>query len=174
MSINTVFLICVGMLSFFILPLFLLFIRNKKLQKIICIVVICAYVIVLLAGVLCRIDITKQNVTIDLDFSGKFVSKPINLLFNHLTTFDIVINLLMLIPIGTYFVFFNKNIKLLNTVLFSLLIGFCVGLCIETLQFILPVQRSVQLSDVVFNSISVLIGAMYGFLLICVKKKVER
>ena len=79
----------------------------------------------------------------------------------------------MLIPIGTYFVFFNKNIKFWKVILFSLLIGLGVGLCIETLQFILPVKRSVQLSDAVLNAVSVLLGAVYGVLLIRVNKRLE-
>ncbi|MBQ7466765.1 MAG: VanZ family protein [Clostridia bacterium] len=143
------------------------------MQKIVCGIVVSVYVLVLLIGVLGRIDIAKQNVKIDLDFSGEFASKPINFGFSHLATFDIVINLLMLIPIGTYFVFFNQNIKIWKVVLFSLLIGLGVGLCIETLQFILPVKRSVQLSDALFNSVSVLLGAMYGLLLILTIKRLK-
>ena len=118
MEINKIFLICIGIFCFFILPILLLLIKNKKVQKIVCGIVVSVYVLVLLIGVLGRIDIAKQNVKIDLDFSGEFASKPINFGFSHLATFDIVINLLMLIPIGTYFVFFNQNIKIWKVVLF--------------------------------------------------------
>ena len=43
--------------------------------------------------------------------------------------------------------------------------GVCVGVIIETLQFILPVNRVVQLSDVVYNALSSVLGFVFmGFI----------
>ena len=42
--------------------------------------------------------------------------------------------------------------------------GFATGLLLEALQFVLPVYRSVQLSDVLLNALSVLIGGGMGML----------
>ena len=174
MQIYTLFLIIVGILCYAVFPMCLLFIRKRKTQKIFCLVILVSFIFVLLIGVLGKIDITKQYVKIYLDFSGDFASKPINLSFAHLTTLDMFINIVMLIPIGTYFVFFNQNMRFWKMIVFSLLIGLGVGLCIETLQFILPVQRSVQLSDIVFNSLSVMIGALYGFLLVLIRTIIKK
>jgi len=62
----------------------------------------------------------------------------------------------------------QKNSKF--GILFAVIIGLLTGLFIETFQFILPVPRSVQLSDVVYNTISCVIGYLYISLFFYLKK----
>ena len=61
------------------------------------------------------------------------------------------------------------------SILLALLIGLCTGSIIELFQFILPVNRSVQLSDIVYNGISGFLGGCYFYLLnlISTKKRKE-
>jgi VanZ family protein len=42
----------------------------------------------------------------------------------------------------------------------SVIVGLLVGTAIETCQYFLPVPRSVQLSDVILNTLSVVIGSV--------------
>ena len=125
------------------------------------IVLFCVYAMVLCLGVFGRVEFTKSTVKLGLDFSGQWCSKSINWNFAHLSAFDVVINLFMLVPVGFFVTYFLvKKWKIWQLLIFLLFIGFAFGLFIETMQFILPIQRSVQLSDIVFNSISVFIGGI--------------
>ena len=45
--------------------------------------------------------------------------------------------------------------------LIALLGGLTFGVGIETLQFILPVSRTVQVQDALFNGISSMLGALF-------------
>ena len=55
-----------------------------------------------------------------------------------------------------------------------MLFGVIFGISLETLQFVLPVSRSVQLSDAILNTISVVMGGIIGILYDCVIKYKSR
>ena len=74
----------------------------------------------------------------------------------------------MLIPVGIYIgALFNK--PLIKT----MIIGFCIGLFIELMQFILPIDRTPQLSDFLLNGISAVIGCLYSMLILWIKQRCQ-
>ena len=151
-------LVCVGF-GYFVLPFILWLLKDKKGIKPAIIVILLVYLAVLLAGVLGSVSIGK-SVGFAFDFSSDWCNKHIN--FNlDVDKVDLLINLTMLIPIGLVLVFFSKK-KSWKLLLCLFLAGACSGATIEVLQFILPVYRSVQLSDVILNAFSVLIGGLLG------------
>lgn len=161
MAVNTIFVLVCGFIFYFILPFLIVgLIKNKKIKNIFIVIYLVLFLVVLFIGVFGKLDISLKNVIINLDFSSSWCNKPIRWAFENLTTFDVCINLFMLIPIGTVVAYFFKKKKFVVKLLLFALIGFVCGALIETLQFVLPVYRSVQLSDVVFNCISVVIGGI--------------
>ena len=104
------------------------------------------------------------------DFSYT-VSKTIDLNIFHNGKIDMIINILMLIPVGISIVVLNNhNIKVMNVLLLT--IGFCVGFTIELLQLILPIARAVQLIDVILNGLSVILGGVIGILYVKLVNKI--
>lgn len=161
MKVSIYLVLALGVILYFIVPLIIwLFYKDKKYSKTIVVTLLVLYIIVLLIGVLGKIEIGKV-VEVSLDFGGSWCSKKIKWSLFNLNKTDVLINIFMLIPLGLVYKYFSKN-KFRKNILMLLLIGLCVGVLIETLQFILPVPRSVQLSDVILNSISVFIGGMIG------------
>ncbi len=79
----------------------------------------------------------------------------------------------MLFPVGL-FVFAISKRKPWQKLLLCLAVGALCGLIIETYQFILPIQRSVQLSDIILNAISALIGGFYAWLIFSIKEKTTK
>ena len=175
MEFNTTLILIVGLVCYFALPPLIYFcIKQNAVRKIFLTAFFVLYVCVLLIGVLGKIDITAETTKITFDFSGEWAAKPINWTFGHLTTFDILINLFMLIPIGTYICLMRKNNSFVKIVFMCLFLGFIVGIFIETAQYILPIQRSVQLSDTIFNAVSVVLGGIYGFFVFKLKSKTNK
>lgn len=174
MVINTMIILILGVFCYFFLPFIILcFVKKEKIKKIIAIVLLSLFIVILLVGTWGKLDIGKDVVRINFDFSGKFCNKTINFSFNNLQHFDIVINLIMMIPIGMFIVMlYNKNF--IKMMFLLLIVGALSGFFIELTQFVLPIQRNVQLSDVIFNMLSVLIGGLicrvYIAILNCVNK----
>jgi hypothetical protein len=174
MIVSTILLLILGTICYFVLPfLIFVFIKNKKIVKIMAIVFLCLFCFALIVGTLGQVSIARDYTTINFDFSQNFCDKNISLSFSNLTTFDIVTNLLMLIPIGIFVVCFHHK-NFLKTTLLLVLVGVLCGLTIELTQFVLPVPRSVQLSDVVFNAISVVLGGMIGWLYLVLGNKIKQ
>lgn len=169
MKLNTTFVIIMVSIFYLVIPFLIMLIRNKKTQKILSIVSFCIFIAILIVGTLGKIDISKTTTTISFQKFGNWFDKSININFSNLTKQDIIINLLMLIPIGTFTCHCFENSKIWKKILISLAVGFIYGMLIEFCQFMFPVPRSVQLSDIIFNAISVLFGALicmlYQFLI---------
>ncbi|MGN1201476.1 MAG: VanZ family protein [Candidatus Caccovivens sp.] len=160
MKINLVFVLIFVCFCYLVLPFLLLCIKNRNIKNV---AIYCAFVCflaVLFVGVFGKIDFDSQYVTIGFDFDGQWCSKTFNCSFSNLTTFDVITNLVMLIPIGMFVYYFLSSKKWWLRLLTLFGIGILSGTLIETFQFILPIQRSVQLSDIVFNTISVLFGGL--------------
>lgn len=166
--------ITLGAVCYLVLP-FLIWslIKNEKIKKIVTIVLFSLYCVVLFVGVFGVINIGGGNVSIAFNFTNKWASKTINFGFN-ITKFDLVINLVMLFPVGMFAFFLLQKRKLLTKVLLLVLIGALTGLLIETCQFILPIYRSVQLSDVLLNTVSVFAGGMLAWGFIALANKIQR
>jgi VanZ family protein len=153
------------------------FIKNEKVVKILAIIFLCLFVGVLCVGTVGQVQITPQATKISFDFSQNFCDKKVSLSFLGLTKFDIVTNLLMLLPVGIFVVYFYRK-NFIKTALLLIIVGVCCGFIIELTQFILPIKRSVQLSDAVFNAISVILGGIIGFIYLklgkIIKKKIYK
>ncbi|MGN0787510.1 MAG: VanZ family protein [Candidatus Onthoplasma sp.] len=160
MTINTMLVLILGVFCYFFLPFIILScFKNEKIKKIIAIILLSLFIVILLVGTWGKLEIGKDVVRINFDFSGKFCDKKINFSFNNLQPFDIIVNLIMMIPIGMFVVMlYNKNFVKMMFLL--LIVGFLSGFFIEFTQFVLPIQRNVQLSDVIFNMISVIMGGL--------------
>ena len=172
MEFNSTLILVGGLLCFFALPPLIYFlVKPNAIKKTFLTAFFVLYVCVLLIGVLGKIDITSETTKITFDFSGEWASKTISWNFDHITLFDALINIFMLIPIGTFICLMKKNNSFAKTIFMSLFIGFLIGICIETAQFILPIQRSVQLSDAILNAASVMLGGIYGYIIFKINSK---
>jgi glycopeptide antibiotics resistance protein len=114
------------------------------------------YLLIVFIGVFFKIVIDKNLIIINFELSGNFfdVSKFI---FYNFSFNNIFINLCMFFPLGMYFyVLCDKKF------IFSLLYCFLLSFFIESLQLILPIQRTPELTDLLYNSLSGVLG--YYFL----------
>lgn len=160
MKINLIAGLVITILCYLVLPFVLLCIKNKKAKNIALISAFSCFLVILFVGVFGKIDITPSYVEISFVSTGEWCAKAFSFSFSNFTTFDIVTNLLMLIPIGFFVYYFVQSKKWWQKTLLLLLIGLCCGIIIEVCQFIFPIQRSAQLSDIIFNTISVLLGGL--------------
>jgi len=158
MRLNLVFVLIVLSMFYFIVPiLILVFVNNDRKYSQLKRIYLSLFFIALFFGVFCKIDITNEIIFIGFDLSGCFFNKLIITKFPKFKL-DIIINLLMLMPIGE-FVFLDKiKNRKKYTVFTALSFGIFIGFVIELLQFMLPVVRIVQISDIIYNGISVLLG----------------
>lgn len=149
MRLNLSFVLVVLLVFYVLIPILILFfINNDRKYRIFKNVYLSLFFIVLIIGVFAKIDMNDKVMYIGLDFSSKFFDKVIILTFPKFKL-DIFINIFMLIPVGE-FIFINKikdNRK--YTPFDALLIGCFIGFIIEFMQFVLPVNRLVQISDIV-------------------------
>ena len=115
------------------------------------------------------VKFNSREVTIIFEYTGKAFGKSINWDLFSVGVLDKLINIAMLFPVGAIVVAYkHKNFKSVFTT--SIMVGLILGFMLETLQFCLPVNRSVQFSDVIYNAISVVIGTMYYYLIYKSKK----
>lgn len=166
MTISTILILILGVLSFFVLPFGIWCIKNEKVKNILTICFFCLYLGVLFCGVFGKLSIGEKVVKIDFDFGGQWCAKTIRWSPTNIGTFDLVINLVMLFPVGMIIFYFVRKKKWWARLLCLIGFGLLTGLLIETCQFILPVPRSVQLSDALLNMTSAFVGGMiaWGYL----------
>lgn len=143
--------------------LFILFVNNKKLITIIATILFCIYLSVLIVGVFSN-DGNFKNLSFVA--SCKWAAKQISWSPIPKTISDFLINIIMLMPIGLYIGAICKK-----PLLKSIIIGFSIGLFIETMQFVLPISRSPQLSDMLLNGISAILGCLYMMFIMWIKHK---
>lgn len=175
MNINVNLIIVIGVIYFLVIP-FLVWasFRNEKMQKIFSTIFFCLYLGVLIAGVLSVIKIENNIVNISFDFSGDWYAKDIKWSFDNISQFDLIINLVMLVPLGLFLSLLSKKKKPLAKILILIGFGLLTGFLIEGCQFILPVPRSVQLSDVMLNMASTLIGGFIGQIYLFIIDKIRK
>jgi len=171
MSISTIFLLILVFIGYFVLPLILWLLGKNKKSNFIVGIVFVTYIIILFFAVTSKIDYDFKTTTIELDYSHNWADKVVNWTFKDLSYLDVLINLYMLIPIGHFVVYCSKPLGA-SFIIKILILGLFSGVLIETIQFVLPVPRSVQLSDVIFNTISVCVGGGLGSLYRYIANKV--
>ena len=155
---------------FVVLPMICrVFWRRSKIANIVSYVLFGLFVAVILVLTTFRVSVDRI-VSINYDFSGEWANKQIYF-FELFDVKDMLINLCMLCPIGI-FVWSEKRGFWANLGV-SVLAGLVAGLVIETLQFILPVYRTVQVQDVIFNGISSAIGMFAVYTLNAIYSKAK-
>ena len=143
--------------------LFVLFVNNKKILKLVATIVFVIYLSMLVVGVFSN----DSNLSkISFEATQKWASKQIDWSPMPNKISDFFINIIMLIPIGLYL-----GIMCKKPLIKSIVIGFCVGFFIEFMQFVLPISRSPQLSDMLLNGLSSVLGCLYIMLIMWTKQK---
>lgn len=164
---NTYIVLALVVIYYAIVPVFLsLCPKSDKTRKTAYLIYLILFIPVLVCGVFGKVNIGNV-VTITFERNGGVADKVFN--FNPITkdVRDIVINIFMLVPIGLAVYNLSNKHRLFKAILFGLL----TGAFIETMQFILPIARSPQLSDIILNTISSLIGAVYALVLSKLKRQ---
>lgn len=131
------------------------------------------YAIILFFGITGRVVIDNKFAIVSLDYSANWCDKTINFSLEKIDKIDLLINIVMLIPIGLTVVYFN-NKSIVSKFVVLVIVGVVMGVLLETIQFVLPVVRSVQLSDVLLNTFSVVIGGIIGLLYNFVTCRIKR
>lgn len=151
-------------LFYMVIPIIIwIFFRNSKFGKIAVSILCVMFLIVLFWAITSRISVADRTINVAIDFTNYWFNKKLNFSLLKIDKVDFLINITMLIPIGLVVVFFNRK-TFKNKIINLLVVGVIFGIILESLQYILPVYRSVQLSDVVLNALSVLIGGVMGIL----------
>ncbi|MBQ7603120.1 MAG: VanZ family protein [Clostridia bacterium] len=173
MDFNLTLCIIFFVLMFFAVPIVCyLFCSNEILHKLRNLL-LAFYVLVLLIGVTGHIVFDGNVVHVDYSFTKEWGNKDMSWGFDELSWIDFALNILMLIPIGAFIASGQKKRKVWQTIILSCLVGMLVSLGIETLQYILPVNRSVQFSDTLFNTVSAGLGAIMILAFINLRPKVQ-
>ena len=82
MTINTMLVLILGVFCYFFLPFIILScVKNEKIKKIIAIILLSLFIVILLVGTWGKLEIGKDVVRINFDFSGKCCDKKINFSF---------------------------------------------------------------------------------------------
>lgn len=175
MQFNIVFPLLIFCFFYLIVPtVVILFVRHERLIKKISTSMFIVFLAVLVICVLANIKITGNLVTVDFHDSGKWFNGDISFSFSGLHYTDIFINLTMLLPLGAVVAVSidESGIKgFVKTIKACLITGFAFGFFIEVLQFCMPVDRNIQLSDVVFNTISVVLSGMFFYYIKFLRQK---
>lgn len=164
--ISSLYILCPIILRFFL--------HRKKTNKVFAIVLLCLYSTALILGVFTNVQISNETVVMAFSSNNTWASEPINLNIIPFTTIDFIINIVLLFPIGVVIILFDfykrNRCNLKKSIIKLLLVGLIVGFSIEFFQFILPVERTVQLSDIILNTLSCTLGGMYFALLLKIKR----
>lgn len=173
MKIPVVLVVFVLLIFYLIIPILIWrFARNTKFGKYLTIVFLFAFLVILFLGITGRVCISNHYVIVDMDFTNNWLGKKINFYMSNINKVDFIINILMLIPIGFVLAYFVHK-SFVRKLFISFVLGLICGKMLEITQFVLPVYRSVELSDVVLNTISVVIGCLLGILYDAIFSKVN-
>ena len=172
---NVYLVLAVALIFYFIIPfIVIVFVRNRKISNAILGVMFAVFLIVLFVGIYFKISFVNNKVFAVADFSGKWFNKEINLSFKNIPKLDLFVNLVMLIPIGIVCRYLTYRKKLSIRIVILLIVAILSGVLTELGQFIMPIPRGVQLSDCVFNIISVLVGGIFASLCFVIKKAIYK
>lgn len=173
MDFNLTLCIILFALMFFVVPIVCYLMCPKevlfKLRKFL----LALYIVVLFIGITSHITFEGNVVHIDYVFTSTWCDKDMFWGFENLSVLDVVFNLLMLIPIGAYIASSPKERKPIFSILLACLVGMIVSLGIETVQYILPVDRTVEFSDTLFNTISAGLGAIMILAFVKLRPKIQ-
>ena len=154
---NLIFACAIAVVFMLIVPSILIIVLKNypKVLKIITLVFSIFYFIALFVGTAAAIDINNNHFSLTFDFSKNWFSLYF-ILFNFGIR-NMLINIFMLMPLGFIVYVFCNNHKIIKTVIFA----FLVSLVIELYQFILPIARNTEITDIIFNTLGGFISAIY-------------
>lgn len=154
---NTFLLLFLAFLIAVVVPTVLVFAlkSHQKALKITTIVFACIYFVALFIGTTCKLDISADNIYISFDFTEPWFS--LDFLFLDFSLKNVFVNISMMFPLGFIVYIFTNNRPFRKTILIALI----VSICIEFYQFVLPIYRNTEITDIIFNIISGLISATY-------------
>lgn len=159
-TIPTLVILLVVLIVFTILPTTLsLFLKNKKLDKILSIIGIISFIILTLSLTLFDTSFGKEITKINFEPCSNWFNRPFNFKFWDVIPNDLLINALMLGPLGVMVTQKRKS-ENKKSFLWSMLAGLMLGTFIEVSQAILPYGRCPALSDILLNTISSSLGCV--------------
>ncbi len=165
MTIATWVVVVVAVFAYVVLPTaMLILIKDKSKVKILTAILTILYVVVLVLGVTSKVVFDAEHVVIKFEYGTDWCNKFINWNIFSGKLGDIAINIVLLFPLGATVNVFSKG-TLGKVALKCAIVGCIVGLLIECSQFVFPVTRSVQLSDVILNTLSAVLGGLYYYLI---------
>ena len=147
------------------------FVGNKKVKLIVGTIIFTVFAFLLILGVFTSgfsLSQLKDLFTgkVVLKFNKKWFSGEILWSIFPVDLHEGIINIIMLMPIGLYIGgIFEKPLKK------TTITAFAVSLFIEIMQFVLPIERFSQLSDVILNTLGAVIACLYAMLIIWLRKK---
>ena len=158
---NTILIYIIAFLMMVVMPTILVFAlkNHKKALKITTLIFAILYFACLFIGTTCVLNINSTSTSISFDFTKNWFS--IDFLCFDFRIGNMLVNLSMLFPIGFIVYVFSNRKPFIKTII----IAFCLSLFIELYQFILPIHRNTELTDILFNTTSGLISATYCYIL---------
>lgn len=154
-SFNVKMAFLLALIFLFLFPIFLIKIQKKKLI----ILYSLSYFLLLFIGVLSNIEITDNTIYFSVLLTENWFNNPPSIAF--FDSFLIIVNLLLLFPLGVITPLFKKTKTNIIKVTF---LGFFTSIFIEFLQFSLPIIRYPELLDIINNTFSVILGYQYYLL----------
>lgn len=159
---NTIALFIIAFLLMVAVPIVLVFAlkNHQKLLKILTIILACGYFVCLFIGTTADISMTLSKTIIEFNFTKKWFN--IDFLLYDFDLDNILINLFMFFPLGFIVYVFADKKPFVKTIIAAL----CLSIFVELYQFILPIERFTELTDLIFNTTSGLISATVCHLLL--------
>jgi glycopeptide antibiotics resistance protein len=157
MTFNIFLCLSLFVLIGLILPTILVFaLKNhqRTLKTIISVLLVC-YLILLFIGTTFEVDLAFPNVSFNLKLNDNWFS--LHFIAFNFGKINVLVNLALFLPLGFATFTLSKKHKVLKTVLFS----FLLSTTIELSQWILPIYRNTEILDVILNTASGLISAIY-------------
>lgn len=133
--------------------------KHPKALKITTIVFACVYFMCLFIGTTCKLKVSADNILISFNFTEPWFS--IDFLFLDFSLKNMFVNLAMMFPLGFIVYVFSNKKPFIKTIIFAL----SLSLFIELYQFILPIYRNTEITDIIFNILSGVASAIYCQLL---------
>ncbi len=153
------------------LPVLLFLVKSLKALKIIMTLLLVCYLVLLFLNTTSYMRVGRGGISIAVSVKGGWFDKKPMLDILPYDFEDFYKNIIMLLPLGTC-VAALKQCKLWKCMVYAFFIGFGVSFCIEFIQYATPLYRFPQLSDLIFNTLSCMLGALYTIGIIKLKEKI--
>ncbi len=174
MSINVYLFFGIWYGIFLAVPiLFAISVKYDYILRRIMSVFLAFYVVLTLLLTILTVQFNVDMIDISFDFSGEWMSKEFSFDLFPSNFEDFIINILMLVPFGGFIYCLSKkrgDKRILN----AIYLGLLFSIVIELLQFFMPISRSPQLSDILLNTISSLIGAVIFMFLTLLRNEIYK